>query len=173
MLRVQVAQPECLTGSNGGCGPARGPGLAAKPVTDLDVVIAVAVFGISAQALMSLVAAKPELGPAVEHATGRPGGLGDIEQHFAAYLNAEQKLGRIGPAADTETLAFTLLGTVHHLILTRPADAPDLGQQVRRIVAALVAGMDPGAARYRAHRKSPDAAGRGCRTRYLSLIRWG
>jgi AcrR family transcriptional regulator len=107
---------------------------------------AVAVFGISAQALMSLVAAKPELGPAMEHATGRPGGLGDIEQHFAAYLNAEQKLGRIGPAADTETLAFTLLGTVHHLILTRPADAPDLGQQVRRIVAALVVGMDPGAA---------------------------
>ena len=107
----------------------------------------VAVFGISAQALMSLVAAKPELGAALEHAAGRAGGLGDIERHFAAYLDAEKKLGRIGPGADTETLAFTLLGTVHHLILTRRGDAPGLGRQVRRIVAALVAGMGAGAAR--------------------------
>jgi AcrR family transcriptional regulator len=102
----------------------------------------VAVFGISAQALMSLVAAKPELGQALEHASGRAGGLGDIERHFVAYLDAEKKLGRIGSGADTETLAFTLLGTVHHLILTRRGDAPGIREQVRRIVAALVAGMD-------------------------------
>ena len=101
----------------------------------------VAVFGPGAQALMSLVAAKPELGAALEHATGRPGGLGDIERYFAAYLDAEQKLGRIGPGADTETLAFTLLGTVHHLVITRQADAPGFEQRVWRIVAALVAGM--------------------------------
>jgi AcrR family transcriptional regulator len=108
---------------------------------------AVAVFGASAQALMSLVAAKPELGPALEHATGRAGGLGDIERHFAAYLDAEKKLGRIGPGADTQTLAFTLLGTVHHLVITRRGDAPGLRQQVDRIVAALVAGMDAGTPR--------------------------
>jgi len=108
---------------------------------------AVAVFGASAQALMSLVVAKPELGPALEHATGRAGGLGDIERHFTAYLDAEKKLGRIGPGADTETLAFTLLGTAHHLVITRRDDAPGLQQQVRRIVDALVAGMGTGAAR--------------------------
>jgi AcrR family transcriptional regulator len=103
----------------------------------------VAIFGTSAQALMSLVAAKPELGSSgPEHAGGRGGGLGDIEGHFAAYLEAEQGLGRIGPSADTETLAFTLLGTVHHLILTRRDNAPGLREQVHRIVAALVAGMD-------------------------------
>jgi hypothetical protein len=90
---------------------------------------------------MSLVAAKPELGPAMEHDAGRADGLGDIERHFAGYLDAEKKLGRIGPGADTETLAFTLLGTAHHLVLTRRGDTPDLGQQVRRIVAALVTGM--------------------------------
>jgi AcrR family transcriptional regulator len=117
----------------------------------------VAVFGIGAQALMSLVAAKPELGQALEHATGRAGGLGDIERHFAAYLDAEKKLGRIGPGADAEALALTLLGTVHHLVTTRRVDAPGLGRQVRRIVAALVAGMDAGAARHRVHRESPDA----------------
>jgi AcrR family transcriptional regulator len=105
----------------------------------------VAVFGASAQSLMSLVAAKPELGAALEHATGQAGGLGDIEQYFAAYLDAERKLGRVGSGADTETLAFTLLGTVHHLVITRQLDAPDLRRQVHRIVTALVAGM--GAAR--------------------------
>jgi len=105
----------------------------------------VAVFGVSAQALMTLAAAKPDLGQALEHAAGGAGGLGDIERHFAAYLDAEKKLGRIGSGADTETLAFTLLGTVHHLILTRRGDAPGLRGQVRKIVAALVAGMDAGA----------------------------
>jgi AcrR family transcriptional regulator len=105
----------------------------------------VALFGTSAQALMSLVAAKPELGQALEHDPGRAGGLGDVERHFAAYLDAEKKLGRIGPGADAEALALTLLGAVHHLVTTRRVDAPGLGRQVRRIVAALVAGMDAGA----------------------------
>jgi len=117
----------------------------------------VAIFGASAQALMSLVATKPELGPALEHDAGRAGGLGDIERHFAAYLDAEKKLGRVGRGADTETLAFTLLGTVHHLIITRRGDAPDLRRQVRRIVTALVAGMDADAAREPGHQDGPDA----------------
>lgn len=102
----------------------------------------VAVFGADAQALMNLVATKPELGPALEHDADRPGGLGDIERHFTAYLDAEKKLGRIGAGADTETLAFTLLGTAHHLVITRRGDTPGLLRQVRRIVAALVAGMN-------------------------------
>ena len=106
----------------------------------------VAVFGPGAQALMSLVAAKPDLGRALEHAGGRAGGLGDIERYFCDYLDAEKKLGRIGPGADTGTLAFTLLGTVHHLVITHRDGAPDLQQQVRRIVAALVTGMDTDAA---------------------------
>ncbi|HEX6528060.1 MAG TPA: TetR/AcrR family transcriptional regulator [Streptosporangiaceae bacterium] len=101
----------------------------------------VALFGASAQALMSLVATKPELSAALEHDADGAGGLGDIERHFTAYLDAEKKLGRIGPAADTETLAFTLLGTVHHLVITRQGDAAGLPQQVQRIVAALAAGM--------------------------------
>jgi AcrR family transcriptional regulator len=106
-----------------------------------------AAFGENAQALMSLAAAKPELGAALEHDAGQASGLSDIEQHFAAYLAAEQKLGRIGPGADTETLAFTLLGTVHHLVLTGRGGAIGLGQHVRRIVAALAEGMDTSAAR--------------------------
>jgi AcrR family transcriptional regulator len=115
-----------------------GHGSVAANLTDATV----ALFGPGAQALMSLVAAKPGLGTALEHDAERPGGLGDIERHFAAYLDTEKKLGRIGPDADTETLAFTLLGTAHHLVIARRGDTPALRQQVQRIVAALVTGMD-------------------------------
>jgi AcrR family transcriptional regulator len=101
----------------------------------------VAVFGASAQALMSLAATKPELGAALEHDASNTSGLGDIERHFAGYLDAEKQLGRIGPGADTEALAFTLLGTAHHLVLTRQGDAPGIQRQVQRIVAALVTGL--------------------------------
>jgi AcrR family transcriptional regulator len=110
----------------------------------------VAVFGENAQALMGLAAAKPELGAALEHDAGQVSGLGDIERHFAAYLDAEKKLGRIGPGADAETLAFTLLGTVHHLVLTGRGGAPGLSRQVQRIVAVLAQGMDTSAARLQA-----------------------
>lgn len=101
----------------------------------------VAVFGENAQALMSLVITNPQLAPAMEHDANSADGLGDIERHFAAYLDAEKTLGRVGQDADTEALAFTLLGTVHHLVITRRGDAPGLQPQVRRIVASLVAGM--------------------------------
>ena len=115
-----------------------GHGSVAANLTDATVTV----FGPGAQALMSLVAARPGLGTAMEHDAERPGGLGDIERHFAAYLEAEKNLGRIGPGADTETLAFTLLGAAHHLIIARRDDAPALRrQQVQRIVAALITGM--------------------------------
>lgn len=115
------------------------------------------VFGASAEALMSLVATKPELGAALEHDPSRGGGLGDIERHFTDYLEAEKKLGRIGPGADTETLAFTLLGTAHHLVMTRRDHGPAFRRQVRRIVAALVAGMGPGSVPAPCTREGADA----------------
>ena len=115
-----------------------GHGSIAGNLTDATV----AVFGTDAQALMSLVVARPELGAALQHDAGTAGGLGDIERHFAGYLDAEKELGRIGPAADTRTLAFTLLGTAHHLVVTGRGDAPGLRREVQRIVAALVTGMD-------------------------------
>lgn len=105
---------------------------------------ALALFGPDAVALMNLVAARPELATAAEHATvAGSGGLGDIEENFAAYLDAEKKLGRIAANADTQTHALALLGTVHHLMMTNPAGLPDLPGRVRRIVKALVAGMEP------------------------------
>ena len=103
-----------------------------------------ALFGSNALALMNLAAARPQLAAALEHATtAGSGGLGDVQHHFAAYLDAEKKLGRIAPDTDTQTHAFALLGSVHHLAMTNPAGLPDLPGRIRRIVTALVAGMQP------------------------------
>jgi AcrR family transcriptional regulator len=114
-----------------------GQGSVADNLTDA----AIAIFGIGAQALMGLVTTKPDLGSVLEHDANRPGGLAGIEAHFAAYLDAEKKLGRISPDSDTETLAFMFLGAVHHLVVIRRGDEPGLRQQVQRIVASLMAGM--------------------------------
>jgi len=120
--------------------PARaGQGTVIGNLTDATL----ALFGSSALVLVNLVASRPALGTALEHVTTAGSGLGDVEKHFTAYLEAEKKLGRIAADADTQTIAFTLLGSVHHLMVTNPAGLPDLPQRVRRIVEALAAGMQP------------------------------
>ncbi|MGA5411833.1 TetR/AcrR family transcriptional regulator [Streptomyces lavendulocolor] len=43
-----------------------------------------------------------------------------IQHSFTAYLRAEQHLGRLAPGADAATIALALVGTVHHLLMTRP-----------------------------------------------------
>ena len=92
---------------------------------------------------MNLVAARPALATALEHVSTAGSGLGDVEKYFAAYLEAEKELGRIAADTDTQTHAFALLGSIHHLMMTNPAGPPDLARRVRRIVEALVAGMRP------------------------------
>ena len=117
-----------------------GQGSVAANLTDAIL----ALFGADALAMMNLIAARPELQPAAEHAAApAAGGISDVEGHFAAYLDAEGKLGRIAPGTATQALAFTLIGAVHHLVITNPAGLPDLPERVRRIVAALMAGMGP------------------------------
>ena len=120
--------------------PARaGQGTVIGNLTDATL----ALFGSSALALVNLVASRPALGTALEHVTTAGSGLGDVEKHFTAYLEAEKRLGRIAADADTQTIAFTLLGSVHHLMVTNPAGLPDLPYRVRRIAEALAAGMQP------------------------------
>jgi AcrR family transcriptional regulator len=69
-----------------------------------------------------------------------PSALEDVERGFAAYLAAEQRLGRIAPGTDTRTLALALVGAVHHLFLTRPPDGPDLAGTVAEVVTTVLAG---------------------------------
>ncbi|MFE9629618.1 TetR family transcriptional regulator [Streptomyces sp. NPDC006463] len=59
-----------------------------------------------------------------------------IQGSFAAYLRAEQRGGRIAEGADTATIALALVGTVHHLLMTR---APGGSEDARRTTELLIA----------------------------------
>jgi hypothetical protein len=62
----------------------------------------------------------------------------------ARYLRAEQELGRITPEADIDALAPILVGTGHLLFADRTGHPPGRAE-VRRAVAAVVAGVERGA----------------------------
>jgi AcrR family transcriptional regulator len=128
---------------------------------------ALSVFGPNALALISLVTSRPALMLRLQQsvAAGAPT-LQTIEDAFAAYLDAEKQLGRIAAAADTETLALTLVGTIHHLFVTGRASGPDLRRRVRRVVAVLVAdpapsGSAPGSQGQAAVPETVSSAGEG------------
>jgi AcrR family transcriptional regulator len=110
-------------------------------VVDNLVTVIVDLFGSGAAAVASLMTARPAL-LAQLGATGA--GIDpvfdDVERVFAAYLEAEKQLGRIPAEADAEMLAFTLLGSSHHLFFTQAMEPID-PQRVRRIAASLVPGQ--------------------------------
>jgi AcrR family transcriptional regulator len=61
---------------------------------------------------------------------------------IASYLSAERDLGRIAPEADVDTLAPTLIGAGHLLFAGRDGLPPDAAE-VRKVVAAVMAGAGP------------------------------
>ncbi|WKV70630.1 TetR/AcrR family transcriptional regulator [Streptomyces sp. PCS3-D2] len=65
-----------------------------------------------------------------------------IQHAFVAYLQAEQRGGRIGPDADTPTIALALVGTMHHLLMTR---VPGSGEEPETVVGRLLAVLLGGA----------------------------
>ncbi|MEU7581097.1 TetR/AcrR family transcriptional regulator [Streptomyces sp. NPDC041068] len=70
-------------------------------------------------------------------AEGAPG-FGAIQDALTAYLDAEVELGRLAQGTDTAATALALVGTVHHLLMTGWAGAPDPCEQTERLVALLV-----------------------------------
>ncbi|MFE0577333.1 TetR/AcrR family transcriptional regulator [Streptomyces sp. NPDC058874] len=65
-----------------------------------------------------------------------------IQHAFVAYLQAEQHGGRIAPDADTPTIALALVGTMHHLLMTR---VPGSGEEPETVVGRLLAVLLGGA----------------------------
>jgi AcrR family transcriptional regulator len=90
-------------------------------------------------ALTGLALARPSLVPRLSEALGE--GTLELdagERVFAAYLEAEQRLGRVRPGADTVSLALALVGAAHQLLMTRGPHAPDLRERMRRVTTALM-----------------------------------
>jgi AcrR family transcriptional regulator len=76
---------------------------------------------------------------------GAPG-FTAIQDAITAYLDAEQRLGRLADHTDTATVALALVGTLHHLLMTSWAGASDPHEQAKRLVALLVQAGPEGAA---------------------------
>lgn len=109
-----------------------------RTVSDNLVAAALTVFGSGATQIAALITARPALVVRVLTALGPDGQpFGEIQATFASYLRAEQKLDRLPATADADTVAFTLIGAVHHLFFTASGSEPDL-DRVRGIVATLL-----------------------------------
>ncbi|NKQ26088.1 TetR/AcrR family transcriptional regulator [Streptomyces galbus] len=62
-----------------------------------------------------------------------------IQQHVTAYLQAEQRAGRIPADSDVATIALALVGTTHHLLMTRsPRQPTDAAATAQRLLAVLL-----------------------------------
>ncbi|MEV7403046.1 TetR/AcrR family transcriptional regulator [Streptomyces sp. NPDC091267] len=70
---------------------------------------------------------------------GAPG-FSAIQEAITRYLDAEQHLRRITQGTDTAAVALAVVGTVHHLLMTGWAGAPDPREQVQRLIAMLAGG---------------------------------
>ncbi|MFD5425313.1 TetR family transcriptional regulator [Streptomyces sp. NPDC127084] len=72
--------------------------------------------------------------------SGAPG-FSAMQESITVYLEAERQLGRVEHDTDSATTALALVGTVHHLLMTRSPDGPlDTRETVGRLVTLLLGG---------------------------------
>jgi AcrR family transcriptional regulator len=113
-------------------------------VTDQLTSALTSVFSPVAVAIVSLITFRDDLRARLRQT--RPRGvplLAEATEMIAAYLHAEQDLGRVAAGADIATLAPTLIGAGHLLFADRESPPPDPAA-VRRAVSAVVAGVMTG-----------------------------
>ena len=98
-------------------------------------------FGSVAQDMVSLLTFRDDLRARLR-AAGAPGVpvLSEAMAMVVAYLAAERDLGRVAADADVDTLALTLMGTVHMQFAGRDETPPN-AEAVRKVVAAVIGGV--------------------------------
>lgn len=69
--------------------------------------------------------------------------LADLERIFAAYLDAEQKLGRVLAGTDTTAVALAIVATVHHLLMTRHRNTTQAREALNRVLNVLLTATTP------------------------------
>jgi len=109
-----------------------------RTVADNLCAVALALLAEAGPTIAGLTMARPVASLRVRQAweAGAPG-FAAIERSIANYLAAEQERGRLSAAADCGACALALVATVHHLLMTGWAGAPDPKPQVERVIAAL------------------------------------
>lgn len=98
---------------------------------------AVTLFDSGAMPTAALISARPALATRIGTAIAADSALNASERLFADYLVAEQRAGRMPADQDANTLAFALVGSIHHLFFTSQGAELDPAR-VRRIVRTLL-----------------------------------
>ena len=103
-------------------------------------------FGSVAQEMVSLLTFRDDLRTRLR-AAGAAGVpvLAEAMAMIVSYLAAERDRGRVAADADVDTLALTLMGTVHMQFAGRDGAPPDAAS-VSKVVATVIAGAVTGAA---------------------------
>ena len=102
------------------------------------------IFGSVALGIVSLVISRDELRARLRQV--RPAGiplLTEATVMIASYLTLERELGRIGGAADVDTLAPALIGAAHLLFAGRREGIPPGAGAIRKLVTTVIAGVAP------------------------------
>ena len=60
-----------------------------------------------------------------------------LEEAFAAYLSAEQRLGRLAGSTDTDAIAVALVAVIHQVLLMPPEGDRDPRLLLRRVIASI------------------------------------
>ncbi len=106
----------------------------------------VALFGPGSHVplIIAIVTSRPSLMHRLHQVLDAPSAFGETEASLAAYIEAEQRLGRLAPSADPAVEAAILLGAVHQLVLTGRSATAEFPEHVRQMVTAVITGMEPG-----------------------------
>ncbi|WP_328540342.1 TetR/AcrR family transcriptional regulator [Streptomyces sp. NBC_00344] len=116
------------------------------------VSVALAVLNSLHPAIVGVAMTRPGASDRIRQAlaAGAPG-FTVIQDAITAYLDAEQRRGRLAAGGDTASMALALVGTLHHILMTSWNGAGDTREQAERLVAVLVGDGSGGAA------SAPDA----------------
>jgi AcrR family transcriptional regulator len=93
--------------------------------------------------ITAIVTSRPSLMHRLHQVLDATSAFGQIEASLAAYIEAEQRLGRLAPSADPAAEAAILLGAAHNLVFTGRWTTAEFPEQARQIVTAVITGMEP------------------------------
>jgi AcrR family transcriptional regulator len=83
------------------------------------------------------------LDAAIDRAAGETGIVRALETTMAAYLNAEQRHGRVDPDVDTRAFGFLIAGAIHNLVVSGEVYPRPSERQLRLILRSVAKTLSP------------------------------
>ena len=101
-------------------------------------------FGPSVLAAHSILMLRPSVAARVrETRAHRSPNLGDMEQIFTAYLDAEKEFGRVLADADTRAVALALVATAQHILMARQTNPTEASEALQHVLVVLLTATTP------------------------------